>query len=338
MALIPPKHDAVWVRELVAELRERGHPVERLLAEVGLSESRINVDGARVSFAKHAAIFELAAETTGDDHLGLHFAETRETRNAGLIAYVGISSSNLFDTITNLSRYSRVFSDAVEIQTDELEMRGRLGWDFGGVALQRARQSSEFAAANLIRAFREVTGTELVPSRTNFAHARAKGIGEFERFFGCPVMFGRRENTIEMKLSDLHRPLVTADDRLLALLRQLCHDVLSKRSEQTPLLIGRVEQAIADRLANGEAKLDVIASEVGMSSRSLSRRLAELGTSLKSLTDDLRKKLAYRYLHETGASCTEIAFVLGYSDVSSFNHAFKRWTGQTPTAARKSQL
>ncbi len=86
------KHDAVWVRQLAAELKLRGHPVKRLLAQVGLDERSLNADGARIPFAKHAAFFELAAEVTEDGCLGLHFGQTRNTRDAGLIGYVGLGS------------------------------------------------------------------------------------------------------------------------------------------------------------------------------------------------------------------------------------------------------
>jgi AraC-like DNA-binding protein len=191
-------------------------------------------------------------------------------------------------------------------------------------------------ATNWIRAFREGTGSQFTPVSLTFAHSRTAHIDEFERYFGCPVRFGRQTNCLQIQLSDLDRKIVTADDRLLALLRQYCQDILSKQPEQQPLLVEKVERVIADQLANGQAKLDVVASEVGMSSRSLSRRLSELGTSFNDLIEGLRKQIAHRYLHETDMSCTQIAFVLGYSDVSSFNHAFKRWSGETPTAARKS--
>ncbi len=90
-----PKHDAVWARQFAAELKLRGHPAKRLLAQVGLHERSLNTDGARIPFAKHAAFFELAAEVTRDGCLGLHFGQTRDTRDAGLIGYVGLSSPTL---------------------------------------------------------------------------------------------------------------------------------------------------------------------------------------------------------------------------------------------------
>jgi AraC-like DNA-binding protein len=98
--------------------------------------------------------------------------------------------------------------------------------------------------------------------------------------------------------------------------------------------VERVERLIADRLAHREAKLDTVATELGVSPRSLSRKLADLDTSFNGIVESLRKELARRYLQESNLSVTEIAFLLGYSEVSTFNHAFKRWTGSTPAVSR----
>ena len=328
------KHDAVWVRQLAAELKQRGHPAKRLLAQVGLDERSLNADGARIPFAKHAAFFELAAEVTRDGCLGLHFGQTRDTRDAGLLGYVGLSSPTLMDAIKNIRRYRRVFSDAVEFDIDALEERGRMRWWFHGLGSQRPRQCIEFMAANFLRSFREKSGRNLAPASLCFAHPRNRNIEEFERFFGCSVSFGCQENIIELKLSDLNLQVITADNRLLRLLRRYCEEVLSRHAAQAPPLVERVERLIAERLTKGEANLDAAATELGMSSRSLSRKLAELGTSFNGIVGSLRKDLALKYLQESNLSFTEIAFLLGYSEVSTFTHAFKRWTGTTPSASR----
>ena len=238
------------------------------------------------------------------------------------------------DAIKNLARYRRVFSDAVEIEIDALEERGRLLWWFHGAAAQRPRQYIEFSATNLLRSLREMSGRNVAPASLSFSHPRNKNIEEFERFFGCSVSFGRRENIIEMKLSDLNLQVITADDRLLAVLRRYCEDLLTRHFAPPPPLVERVERLIADRLAHREAKLDIVATELGVSPRSLSRKLAELDTSFNGIVESLRKELARRYLQESNLSVTEIAFLLGYSEVSTFNHAFKRWTGSTPAVSR----
>src|SRR5262249_51877994 len=195
-------------------------------------------------------------------------------------------------------------------------------------------QYMEFGTTNIIRGLREVTKRWLKPVRVTFAHPRNARIKEFEQFFGCPVEFGRRTNLIELSQTDLSVPIINADKGLLDILRSHCTEVLAKHRERQPSLIETVERPIVDRLSNAEARLDIVAKELGMSSRSLSRALAKLGTSFHAVVETLRKDLALKYLEQSDLNLKEITFLLGYADISGFNHAFKRWTGKTPSDVR----
>lgn len=329
-----PKHDAVWVRQLAAELRDQGHPAKRMLAALGIDHRGIEVDGARIPFALHAAFFEAAAQRTGDPCCGLRFGQTRDVRDAGLLGYVGLSSPTILDGLKNLARYRRVFSDASEIDVDRLETHGRVTWWFHGVSGEPARQCIEFAASNLIRAIRSGAGRRVAPMSLTFAHVRDEQTAAFDDYFGCPVAFGAPANTVEFRLSDLALPLSTADNRLLKVLRSCCEDMLARSPVRAPSLVERIERLVADRLTNGEAMLATVAAELGLSPRTLSRRLAEQGTSFHAIVEEIRRELATRYLRQSRLSLTEVAFLLGYGEVSTFNHAFKRWTGSTPAAYR----
>src|SRR5215471_8843505 len=110
------------------------------------------------------------------------------------------------------------------------------------------------------------------------SHARNARIKEFERFFVCPVEFGRRANLIELSQTDLSVPILDADKRLLDVLRGYCTEVLAKHRKRRPSLIETVERLIVDRLSNDEARIDIIAKELAMSRRTFSRALAKLGT------------------------------------------------------------
>jgi AraC-like DNA-binding protein len=330
----PFKETAVWARQLAEELAKQGYSVKQLLTQAGLEEHNLQGKDARISFAKNAAFFELAADATENNNLGLEFAQSRDTRDAGLLGYVGLNSPTVKDTLKNLSRYRHVMSDALEINVDQLEKNGTLKWWRRGLAPARSRQFIEFGTTNLIRALREMTRRRLKPVRVTFAHPRNAGIEEFEKFFSCPIEFGRSANLIELSPSDLRAPIVQADKRLLDILRSYCAEVLAKHRKWPPSLIERVERLIVDRLSNAEARLEIIAKELGMSPRSLARALAKLGTSFAAILERLRKDLAHKYLKQGDLSLTEIAFLLGYADVSVFNHAFKRWTGNTPKQAR----
>ena len=330
-----PKHDAVWAQQLAAELKLKGHSVKRLLAQVGLNERGLNAEGARIPFDKYATFFELAAEATGDTCLGLHFGQTRDARDTGLIGYVGLSSPTVADAIKNISRYRRVFSDAIEVDAGDLEESGRLCWGFRTSVAHRFIQASEFSTVNLLRALRQMTGRNLTPNMVSLAHPRNHRIKEFERFFGCTVQFGSHKNVIEFKLVDLHIPLLTADNRLLTILRAHCEEVLSRRTEPTPTLVETVERLITDRLTRGDAKLESVATELGMSPRTLSRRLTEQSTTFNAIIEVLRKELALKFLQDSNLVLTEIAFLMGYTEISTFSHAFKRWTGTSPAAYRR---
>jgi AraC-like DNA-binding protein len=222
-------------------------------------------------------------------------------------------------------------SDALEINVDELENSGTIRWWRRGLVPVRCRQYMEFGTTNLIRCLREVTRRRLRPVRVTFAHARNARIREFERFFGCPVEFGRQANLIELSQTDLSVPIIDADKRLLDVLRNHCTEVLAKHRKRPPSLIETVERLIVDRLSNDEARIDIVAKELAMSSRSFSRALANLGTSFHAIVEGLRKDLALKYLKQSDLTLKEITFLLGYGDISSFNHAFKRWTGKTPS-------
>jgi AraC-like DNA-binding protein len=325
---------AIWVRQLAEELAKQGYPVRQLLTQAGISERALQGKDARIPFTKNAAFFEFAAEATENSNLGLEFAQSRDTRDAGLLGYVGLNSPTVKDALKNLSRYRHVMSDALEINVDELENSGTIRWWRRGLAPARCRQYMEFGTTNLIRGLREVTRRRLRPVRVTFAHARNARIREFEGFFGCPVEFGRRANLIELSQTDLSVPIIDADKRLLHVLRSYSTEVLAKHRQRPPSLIETVERLIVDRLSNAEARIDIVAKELAMSSRSLSRALAKLGTSFHAIVETLRKDLAHKYLKQGDFTLKEITFLLGYADISSFNHAFKRWTSKTPKQVR----
>lgn len=327
-------HDAIWTRLLAGELRRRGAPVGRILAEAGLSERALNAEDARVPFARSAAFFELAAAAVDDSRLGLHFAQTRDVRDGGLLAYVGLSSATVGDAIKNISRYRKVANDATEMDIAALDEGGVVEWWFQGPQAQSIRQFREFSAANFWRSIRRAAGRDLRPVSLCMTHPRNSHIAEFERFFGCEVTFGARVNRLVLKREDLTAPLLTSDDRLLKVLRAYCGDVLAARARAQPTLVEKVEREIADRLAKGEATLENVAQALAMSARSLSRRLVEQGAGFNEILRDLRKALALSYLENSDLSLTEIAFLLGYGEISTFSTAFRRWTGMTPGAAR----
>ena len=129
-------------------------------------------------------------------------------------------------------------------------------------------------------------------------------------------------------------PIVTADPYLNRLCVRFCEETLARLGKKTSPLKVKVENVIAALLPHGEMHFDAVAVQLGMSGRTLARKLALEGHSFTKILEDLRLALARRYLAESEMSISEIAWLLGYSEVANFTHAFHRWTGTNPRTER----
>ncbi len=335
MPMIFPRHGAIFAKELANDLADQGYCEKQIFRGTGLSWALLEPEKPVAEFDRVAALFENAARLTNDDLLGFVRGQAREMRRSGLISYVGLSSPTIMDFVKNVARYRRVFSDAVEMDCDTLESDGILKWHFSVPVSVERRQTVEFATSGLINTLREIAHVEFSPERVTFRHARNTNVDAFERYFGCDVGFGASENTFHFKPDDLALPLITADAELFRVLRNCCEHALEIKARNVPLLIVGVERAISDRLTKGEVTQVEIARALGMGPRTLSRRLADEGTTFFRTLEGLRKALAVNYLRDSGLALAEIAYLLGYSGLGSFSDAFKRWTGKTPSLFRK---
>jgi AraC-like DNA-binding protein len=133
-------------------------------------------------------------------------------------------------------------------------------------------------------------------------------------------------------------PLVTEDRHLLEALQPICDEAAKARNTPKGTLRASVENEVQKLLPNGKAKRQIVAKGLGMSERTLSRKLTEERTTYDEIVDQLRRSLALQYIRDRGFSLAEIAWLLGYEGSTSFNHAFMRWTGRPPSAARSEKL
>ena len=156
-----------------------------------------------------------------------------------------------------------------------------------------------------------------------------------DRYFGCPVEFGegRRHDGFSDGCCS-HAAYPTSDTYLLNILRDHCESMLAERGKVSSALRAMVENEIVQLLPHGKAQVETVASNLGMSKRTLSRRLSEEGASYSTVLDELRRDLSMQYLKDHNLSLNQISWLLGYSEVTSFNHALKRWTGDSPKSMR----
>jgi AraC-like DNA-binding protein len=324
-------------RQAVAALRKHNIAVEPLLQRAGLSERDIDAQ-RRICAVAQSRLLEYAAEALGDSALGLHLAQQTNPREARLLFYVTSAATNVGETIALYARYCRIANEAMDVRLLPAQDGVTVELNLVGLSRYDARQSAEFTAAIALKGLRELVGRRVRPTKVTFAHTRNAHLREFERFFGCPVEFGAKSDHVSMSNETLALPLVTGDPHLLETLRSFCEEAARERHTPAETLRALVENEVQKLLPNGTVDRRAVARALGMSDRTLSRKLADEGATYAEVVDQLRRSLALQYVKERSLSLSQIAWLLGYEGSTSFNHAFRRWTGSSPSLARNEQL
>jgi AraC-like DNA-binding protein len=186
----------------------------------------------------------------------------------------------------------------------------------------------------VLRLCRLLTGQDVVPQYFSIAHHRSGGTSEMARFVGTKVEFGADTDEFALDLNARELPLTHSDPYLNDLLLKYCEAALAGRRGDVSQLRTRVENAISSLLPHGRVLVEDVARSLGMSERTLARKLSDEGLNFTEILQQLRRDLAIRYLDDRKLHVSKIAWLLGFHEVSAFTHAFKRWTGKTPRELR----
>jgi AraC-like DNA-binding protein len=283
---------------------------------------------------RHAELLEVAARALDNDLYWMTLAQRVDVRDGDVLAYLGLASHTMEAALRNMARYSRVFSEAFQAELELDGDAGTLKFTARQPSLAAYRHAAEFRLCFIMVACRHFTGQRITPRVVHFTHQRRKGVARVAEFFGCPVTFGQGQERIVLSRKDLATPVTSADHRLLAILRSHADEILRNRPERRDELVDRLERRLIELIPTGEARAKIVAAELGMSERTLVRRLGELDTSFADIVDRLRLDLARKYLSQPDLSLTHITFLLGYSNQSAFSTACRRWTGKAPRELR----
>ena len=327
------KVTAVWARQVADLLAARGRPAELILREVGLERRQLASPDARIAFAKHVALIESAAEHLNDPCFGLHFGASLDPLDAGAIGYLVANSPNLGEALSNFTKYLVTTTEGMSARLQPAGHQTRLIAEITDPQVERDQQFYEFALATWLNVCRFLVGRRFTPDIVEFRHARETDLGEFKRYFGAPVVFGAAQYGMTLDRALLTMPCRSADHRPFRVVKAHCDDLLSRSRKATDLR-EEVEHLVGSLLPTGTATTAHVASTLGMSERTLSRRLAEQGTNFREIIEAQRRRMALRYLDDPAVRPTQVAYLLGYSEPSAFSHAFRRWTGQSPVEYR----
>jgi AraC-like DNA-binding protein len=311
----------------------RGIEVAPLLEQAGLTQEEIENRNARIGVVNQIKFVGLVATALGDELLGFHLVDDFDFREIGLLYYVAASAATLGAALGRVERYIKIQNDGVRFEV--LKRKSiHLRFHYTGVVRYTDVHQIGCIIALMIRIGRRLTGSTLKPTQVRIMHHIHHGKSELEKFLDADVEDGARVDEIELPAASWDLPIVTADPYLHRLCVQSAEEALARRRSKQSTLKVQVENAIAALLPHGQARHDLVAAEVGMSQRTLTRRLAAEGSSFADLLKEVREALAKRYIADRTLPISQIAWLLGYAEVSGFTRAFQRWTGKVPSAAR----
>ncbi|WP_437631189.1 AraC family transcriptional regulator [Sorangium sp. So ce854] len=319
---------------IVAGAAAEGVAPAELLAAAGVDPADLADPDMRFPRAVEARLWCEAARLLRDDCFGLHLSERLPVDGLGALGFAVRSSGTVGEAYERVARYLRLVArgPSLEIRIDGDVARLRHEPPRSGPA--PSRHAIEFFLCNLVVLAKRGADPAFTPRAARLRHAAPARVDEHRRLFGAGLRFGEEHDELVIERAFLATPQAHAEPVLCEVLDQHLASVAAALPAETSF-VERARSAIAAELAHGEPALPAIAARLRMSPRSVQRRLKEAGTSLSSLLDRLRADLAVRYLSESRDSIPEIAFLLGFSEVSTFHRAFKRWTGVTPATYRR---
>jgi AraC-like DNA-binding protein len=318
---------------LCEAIERAGRNPDEILRPLGLRREVLASASGRIPAADFALALEEAARLTGDDCFGLHLGEHYHPKNAGPLAYVVLNSPTMAVAFTNIARYLHALNEAADVS---FERTGR--WTYLrhtlDLPVEQSRQQAELSLAVGLGLIRMMVGSDWSPVEVQFAHKAPSSAAEHVRVFGAPVTFGCGTNAfvVESDLSDRHVP--GADQRLYPIMVRYLDRILEAMPREDGLVVS-VRKRIGEAMRQGDPTLAQVADQLSVAARTLQRKLRECGVDFKHLVEDTRRRFSVQYLDDHSNTLTDVAFLLGYSEVSAFNRAFKRWTGSTPSDYRR---
>ena len=330
-SLTEPTTIAAYVEAITRALEARGVDPDEVLREIDVSRIRNNDPLVRVTDSTVNAIYARAVALTGDEYFGLRVADCIVPGMLHALGYALLASETLEDFCHRFVRYYGLVSESahlsivVEGETFRLEADPRNP----GICVE----TQDVWAGLVIRLMRAAYRGDFHPRQIELRRPVPAGGDEpFRAFFGCPVRFGQPHLCFHFDLAAMREPLLGANRELAQHNDRIAMTYLERLDRDD--VVNRVRTHLVNGLSAGTFSRAAIAQRMHMSPSTLQAKLARQGVSFLQVLDETRHQLALGYVEQTRLSITEIAFMLGFSDVSNFNRAFRRWTARAPREYR----
>jgi AraC-like DNA-binding protein len=321
-----------WARAIRSALEARGIAAAPLFERSGLDVMALADPQARYPVEGTTRLWAEAVAVTGDPAFGLSVARYVMPTNFHALGYAAVASRTLAEAFDRVVRYFRLVTDVAELSLKREREVYRFCMRLRPEGPPLADASLDASAAVFTRMARGLAGRAANPREVHLQRPAPADAEPYQRLFRCPLHFGARHNTLVYDRALFEIPLDGANADVVSLNEGLIERDLARLAESS--ITDRVRAVVGQRLPSGDPGEDAVARTLHMSRRTLQRRLAEEGTGYRAVVDTLRRQRAEALVSDPRQSFGEIAFLLGFSEVSAFSRAFRRWTGVSPSVYR----
>ena len=324
---------AAHARALVDYLRGRGVDPAQLV-DADLLKA-IESDDARtpIPLRRWQAMFDEAIVATGDPHLPLKVGESYKPRHYGMLGYLAMACGTLHDVIAMMGRYERLTDDINDSKLVVGRKYAEVHWL--PASAKASPTMSQLSLSGWICFARLLTDRPDLRADACFGFPRPRDITEYARIFGGTVRFDQPITRLVMPAEYLELRIAHSDPHTHRVLREQAEAMLGQRGRDEPDFVRELKTVLSLKLASGRCTLAHAAQDLKLAPRTLQRRLDQASLSFREVLDDVRRSHAERHLRDPRVSLAEVAFLLGYSEQSPFQHAFRRWSGESPGAYRR---
>jgi AraC-like DNA-binding protein len=304
-----------------------------LCRAVGLDVSSLDDPNARVSTALVTRILALAEQRSLDPWIGLHAGEHAEPR--GPLFYMLLSSPRVMEGLRRAQHFSGLVIDSLRLTTRTQQQMLNVIFEPGDPVFAASRHAMEYLLMTGVSSLRHAVGASVRLREVSFRHRRSGKIGEAERAFGCPVYFAQPDDRQVFPLSTLWVVPRFANRAIGEQIEKFAA-ALNARITARVTVSEHAERAMRTLLASGvRASSASVARRLGMTGRTLQRKLALEGTTFRALRDATLWEAVEVLLSNPSLKIEAIALSVGFSDVAAFSKAFRRWKGYPPTRHRE---
>lgn len=326
MSVYAPAADFLW--ELIRSYDIDPRPV---FESAGVDPKQRFDQGARLSRPQMNALHAAAYAATGDEAIGLRVVTTFHPSHMGALGYAWLASRTPRDAWLKMQRHSKLEADSFRLTLAEHADEVHLGYFWDG-DWEPIRSQIFTVMALAVHLHRRIAGPDENPRRIEFSTSAPKDLAPFEAHFRCELSFDKPQELLVLPRDVLDRPTPRGHPELEQATEEMVVRYLALRDKED--ILSQVRAALFECLPEGNVSAERIADQLHLSTRTLRRRLDDRGLSFRDVLSDVRRALALRYIRDEHLSLTEISYLLGFSEPSSFTRAFRGWTGKTPTQER----